>query len=221
MSVQAAAVTGVGWVDATPSWEPVTGSTSWPAERTDVMRSHSDARLAARIAAGDDLALGVLYDQYSPLIFGLARKVTGSLSGAEDVTQDSFASLWEQIGRFDVARGSLRAFLFTIAYRRAVDWVRREVSATRRAATAGAIGSTERVAPPDEALASDESARLRQALIDLPIEQRHAVVLAYYDGLSYRQVASRLGIPEGTAKSRLRLALARLRAALMDGGLRA
>jgi RNA polymerase sigma-70 factor (ECF subfamily) len=208
----------MSWVDVPSPWEAIAGPLAWTANRAVATNADPDAGIAARIAAGDDMALGLLYERYGPLVYGLARKVTGSSSGAEDVTQDAFASLWERIGRFDVTRGSLKAFLCTIAHRRAVDWVRREASSTRRARTAGLLGSTERADPPDAALAFDESSRLRQALYELPIEQRHAVVLAYYDGLSYRQVASRLGIPEGTAKSRLRLALARLRDAMDEGG---
>jgi RNA polymerase sigma-70 factor (ECF subfamily) len=206
-------------MDAMPSGDAIIAIGPGPAAGA-AARSR-DARLAARIAAGDDLALGALYDEYGPLIYGLTRKVTGSSSGAEDVTQDAFASLWEQVDRFDVERGSLKAFLCTIAYRRAVDWVRREVGAGRRAVRAGVVELTEPGDPPGAALASDECVRLRRALVELPPEQRSAVVLAYYHGLSYREVASQLGIPEGTAKSRLRLALARLRAALTEGGGRA
>jgi RNA polymerase sigma-70 factor (ECF subfamily) len=199
----------------------ITATVPWPADHTRDTERDADALLAARIAAGDDLALGALYDRYGPLVYSLARKITGSSSGAEDVTQDAFASLWEQIERFDVGRGSLKAFVCTIASRRAVDWVRRETGLIRRALRAGVVGTAERPEPPDLALASDEGARLRRALLDLPPEQRRAVVLAFYDGMSYRQVAGRLGIPEGTAKSRLRLALARLRVALTEGGQRA
>jgi RNA polymerase sigma-70 factor (ECF subfamily) len=197
----------------------MTQAAPWPTDGALCTERERDARLAARIAAGDDLALGALYDRYGRLVYCLARRVTGSASGAEDVTQDAFASLWEQIERFDTGRGSLKAYVCTIAYRRAVDWVRREVSSARRA-QAGAARAADIVDPPDAALAAYDLDRLRGALGDLPGEQREAVVLAYYHGLTYRQVADRLGIPEGTAKSRLRLALARLRTTMTQGGRR-
>ncbi len=173
-----------------------------------------EVRLAARIAAGDDLALGTLYDRYGSMVYAIARRVTGSASAAEDVTQDAFATVWENIERFDVQRGSLRAFLSTIGYRQAVDWVRREAAAARRVARAAAAKPVEQI----DGAAFDLCATMREALGGLPLEQRRAVFLAYYEGLTYREVAARLGLPEGTVKSRLRLALARLRASLDEGG---
>lgn len=90
---------------------------------------NDDRRLVARIAAGDDLALARVYDRYGSLVFGLARRVTGSTSSAEEITQEVFVFLWEHPERFDGERGSLRAFLGAITHRRSVDVVRRE---TRR-----------------------------------------------------------------------------------------
>lgn len=172
-----------------------------------------DAQLLARIEAGDDRALGAVYERHIGVLFGIARRVTGDEHAARDVCQEVFAYLWELPGRVDLTKGSLRAYLVMLAHRRAVDEVRRGV---RRARTERALAIPEQFAGPEGAVTDAAAGRWRdeqvRALVDaLPEEQRTALRLAYYDGLTYRQVATRLGIAEGTAKSRLRLALARLR----------
>jgi RNA polymerase sigma-70 factor (ECF subfamily) len=174
-----------------------------------------DHRLVARVVAGDDRALAELYDRYSALVYGLARRVTGSTAKAEEITQEVFVFLWEHADRFDMARGSLRGFLGAITHRRAVDAVRRD---TRRQAREErehadrASGPTE--ADPidlaERAATRDLAERVRAAVALLPRDQREAIELAYFKGCTFRDVAVRLGIPEGTAKSRLRLALNKL-----------
>jgi RNA polymerase sigma factor (sigma-70 family) len=174
-----------------------------------------EARLMSRVVAGDDSALGKLYDRYSGLVYGLARRVTRSTAVAEEITQEVFVFLWEHPERFDASRGSLRAFLGAVTHRRSVDVVRKE---TRRSARedkvavdpavgleiAEVIDLAERVA------GRDLAERVRAAVATLPSEQREAVELAYFGGCTFKDVAVRLGIPEGTAKSRLRLALSKL-----------
>jgi RNA polymerase sigma factor (sigma-70 family) len=177
-----------------------------------------DAALLARIVAGDDRALAGVYDRHADLVFGLARRVTRDEQLARDVTQEVFAHLWELPQRVDLSRGTLRSYLAVLAHRRAVDEVRRserrarlETSAARREAQDGPEGDVV-----DTLTRHWRKERLARALDQLPADQRRAVELAYYDGLTYRQVASALGIPEGTAKSRLRLAMNRLRTQLGD-----
>lgn len=177
-----------------------------------------DAALLTRIRAGDETALAAVYDQHAGLVYGLARRVTRDEHLAQDVTQDVFAYLWEMPDRVDLARGSLRSYLAVVAHRRAVDEVRRS---ERRARTENAAAGPESVEgpEPDAVEAAAERyyrTRLADVLQQLPEEQRVAVGLAYYDGKTYVEVARTLGIPEGTAKSRLRLALARLRTMLGD-----
>lgn len=179
---------------------------------------HPDATLLARIRAGDDRALGIVYDRHAALVYGLARRVTHDDHLAQDVTQEVFAYLWELSDRVDLSRGSLRSYLAVVAHRRAVDEVRRR---QRRSRTENAHAGPDLVAGPDEDVvhaAAQEWGRQRVAAVlsQLPDEQRVAVGLAYYEGQTYTQVARTLGIPEGTAKSRLRLALARLRVLLGD-----
>jgi RNA polymerase sigma-70 factor (ECF subfamily) len=162
-----------------------------------------------RLLAGDQSALGECYDQYSSFVFGLARRVIGDRRAAEDVTQDVFLHLWERADCFDPGRGGLRTWLGTLAHRRAVDHVRREEARRRRN---DKVGNQASVAPDVEemAVAIVTAERVRAALDELPPEQREAIQLAYFGGKTYREVATELEIPEGTAKSRMRLGLARI-----------
>ena len=168
--------------------------------------SAAERSLARRLRAGDEQALADLYDGYSRFVFGLALRVIGDRAAAEDITQDVFVGLWTQPDRFDPDRGSLRAFLATLAHRRSVDLIRGEESRRRRESRTSAE-PTFASAIDDVALQSVTAGTVRDAVASLPINQRQALELAYFDGCTYRQVAERLGIPEGTAKSRLRVAL--------------
>jgi RNA polymerase sigma-70 factor (ECF subfamily) len=176
-------------------------------------RSWAERVLVERLSGGDETALADLYDRYAGFVYGLAVRTLSDRQAAEDVTQEVFVALWEHPERIQPGRGTLRGYLGTLTHRRAVDLIRREEARKRREA---------RVAPgedggPDTAEAvirSDTTGKLRRALELLPAGQREALELAYFQGYTYRQVAEALGIPEGTAKSRLRLALARIAEAL-------
>jgi RNA polymerase sigma-70 factor (ECF subfamily) len=177
-----------------------------------------DELLLARIRAGDEHALAAIYDLHAGLVFGLARRVTRDEHLAAEITQDVFTYLWELPGRVDLSRGSLRSYLAVVTHRRAVDEVRRNERRVRIEASTvtPAHADGPETAVVDASAAAWGRDRLTSALNSLPEDQRRAIELAYYDGLTYRQVASALGIPEGTAKSRLRLAMARLRVVLGD-----
>ena len=149
------------------------------------------------------------YKQFSSFVFSLALRVIGDRAAAEDITQDVFVGLWNQPDRFDPDRGSLRAYLGTLTHRRAVDLIRRE-EARRCRETRTSHEPSATPAVDDLALLGLTSEAVRAAVASLPPPQRRAVELAYFEGRTYRQVADTLGIPEGTAKSRLRLALARI-----------
>jgi RNA polymerase sigma factor (sigma-70 family) len=172
-----------------------------------------------RLAAGDDRALNEVYEQYSSFVYGLALRVIGDPRAAEDIAQDVFLFVWERPEAFDPARGSLRTWLGTLAHRRAVDYVRREEARRRR--TQREAGRQAAAIPDvaEMATALVAAERVRAALDVLPDEQRRAIQLAYFGGRTYRQVAEQLGIPEGTAKSRLRLGLRHVAAALEADGL--
>ncbi len=175
----------------------------------DVRPSQWERTTRARLIAGDEGALNEIYDQFSSFVYGLALRVIGDARAAEDVSQDVFVIVWERADAFDPDRGSLRTWLGTLTHRRAVDHVRREEARRRRALKDAARART----TPDVeemAMALVTAERVRSALATLPDEQRRAIQLAYFGGTTYRQVAEVLGIPEGTAKSRLRLGLRRI-----------
>jgi RNA polymerase sigma-70 factor (ECF subfamily) len=196
----------------------VTASADGRATERAVRPSAWEHEVRDRVVAGDDRALHEVYDQYASFVYGLAVRVIGDTRAAEDVSQDVFVSFWERPTAFDPGRGSLRTWLGTLAHRRSVDYVRREEARRRRAERE----ASRAVATPDVeemATALLTAERVRAALDVLPPEQRRAIQLAYFGGKTYRQVAETLGIPEGTAKSRLRLALRRIADALeAEGG---
>jgi RNA polymerase sigma factor (sigma-70 family) len=170
--------------------------------------------LLARLAAGDERALGMVYDQHADMVYGLARRVTRDDHLAREITQEVFTYLWSQPNRVDLERVSLRAFLGVVTHHRAVDEVRRvtrRATAESRAQNGEAVDHGHEGAVLDAATQDWRRERLAAMLEQLPADQRAALELAYFDGRTYREVATILGIPEGTAKSRLRLALARLR----------
>lgn len=177
----------------------------------------TDVSLVARIAVGDDRALQTIYERYSPMVYGLARRVTASTAHAEEITQEVFVYMWQNPDRFDPERGTLRAFLGALAHRRAVDEVRRNSRRTAREDRVGNDASSlEALEIGDDFERSQTAERVRAAVSSLPEQQRQAVLLAYFGGCTFRQVAEQLGIPEGTAKSRLRLGLGKL-ALLLEG----
>lgn len=177
-----------------------------------------DREIHQRLVYGDENALGAVYDRYCRMVYVVALRVTSDNGMAEDVTQEVFVSLWERPLAFDPERGSLRSWLCLLANRRAIDRVRAEVR--RRTlmtelylgepATPGPIAAD----PAEIVLASMTAASVRSALANLPMLLRQAVELAYFHGRTYREVAAELGIPEGTAKSRLRSGLRQLAVAL-------
>ncbi len=173
-----------------------------------------DAAMMRRVVAGDDSALAEVYDRYSSVVHGIARRLLGSDS-APDVCQEVFVALWRHPERYDATRGPLLGYLATITHRRCIDELRRS---GRRAANEERAMRLDAVADGTELLGLQRVAAsaVRRALDLLPPAQRVAVELAYFEGLSFRQVADATGVSEGTAKSRLRLARARLADALDD-----
>jgi RNA polymerase sigma-70 factor (ECF subfamily) len=176
-----------------------------------VARVDEDGVLVARLAAGDDAAVGEIFDRHGAYVLGLARRVTGSTAGAEDVVQDVITALWTNPQRFDATRGSLRAFLGVQTYGRAIDAVRRDTRRRAREENVGMAQVAREGRNGHDAIDAATTAEVvRDAITRLPEEQRAAVELVFWKGLTYREVATALAIPEGTAKSRLRLAQARL-----------
>jgi RNA polymerase sigma factor (sigma-70 family) len=162
--------------------------------------------------AGESAALADIYDRYADLVYGLARRILGDDALAEDVTQEVFVFVWAHPQRFDPSRGTLRSWLGLLAHRRSVDRVRAEVRRTHREKQSEQVVSVVNAeSDVDDRLSLDWVAlRVREGLEQLPAEQRQALELAYYGARTHREVAAELAIPEGTAKSRLRLALKKL-----------
>ena len=175
-----------------------------------------DRSLAERLVAGDESALVEVYRTYSPAVFGLAVRVLSNEALAEEVAQDVFVRLWDKPERFDPARGTLRAYLLAMTHSRSVERVRAEESLRRRhEAAQREPAAALTVAPPESVVVErDTESAVRRALAQLPPSQRIPIEMAYFDGLSYREVADALSEPEGTVKYRIRSGMQKLRTAL-------
>jgi len=177
--------------------------------------------LAERLRAGDASALEELFERDGGPAFRLAYRVLRDASGAEDAVQEAFAQLWERASSLS-ATGSLRSLLLTMVHRRALDQVRRRRRLPAIAAEGEALLRVdEQAADLLERVIEDVSSealrlRLRTALLALPPEQRAVIELGHSHGLSLAEIAAREGVPLGTVKSRLRLAMQKLSLALRD-----
>jgi RNA polymerase sigma-70 factor (ECF subfamily) len=169
----------------------------------------TDEEVLARVARADEDALAELYDRFGGVAYGLALRILRDPTLAQDAVQDAMLSAWRTAASFDPLRGKPSTWLLTLVHRRAVDLVRREDRRRAQPLDDAPIASGE---------ATDETASVRQerravqaALAQLPPEQREALELAYYGGLSQSELAERLGVPLGTVKSRTSAGLTRLR----------
>jgi RNA polymerase sigma-70 factor (ECF subfamily) len=171
----------------------------------------ADSLLAARLAAGDDRALAEVFDDLAPAVHATARRIVGDPSAAQDIVQDVFVDLWCHPQRYDSSLAGLRTYLTLCARHRALDVVRSELRrAGREERQANLVPAPRQPSPGDQVIDADTASVVRAAVSLLPLDQRLVVELAYFGGMSYRGVAQRIGVPEGTAKSRVRLALAKL-----------
>jgi len=179
-------------------------------------RRREDAALLARVVARDEAAVEALYARYSGPLYSLAYQVTGAERFAQDVVQETFVAVWRDAGRFEPAKGAVAPWLFSLARHKAIDLVRREQNVRKRTAD---VDLELREADDDvdnEAWLGIRRERVRAAIEDLTPIQREALDLAFFQGLTHVEVAEQLGIPLGTAKTRIRSALLRLRDVLGD-----
>jgi RNA polymerase sigma-70 factor (ECF subfamily) len=178
----------------------------------------ADEQIIRRVVAGDQRALGELYDRWSKPAFSLARRVCADEGLAEDVVQEVFIAFWREPGRFDPSRGAFGSWLLTLVHHKAVDAVRRESAIRRRTVPAAEDGEEWSAIPgpgaDQAALGAVVAGQVRDALGRLPDEQREALALAYYGGYTQREVATLTGVPLGTVKSRMFTGVQRLRSAL-------
>jgi RNA polymerase sigma factor (sigma-70 family) len=175
--------------------------------------AQSEAELMRQVAAGEIGGLETLYDRYHSMAYALALRITTETGLAEDVVQDSFLGVWRNAARYAEAKGSVRGWLLAIVRHRAIDAMRRQRASV-------AIGEEADEAVPSALTLPDiwpevagrlDAERIRLAMTALPPAQRDVIELAYFDGLTQREIAERTHAPLGTVKSRIRLGLASLR----------
>jgi RNA polymerase sigma factor (sigma-70 family) len=175
----------------------------------------SDEQLIEAVARGDEQALAELYDRFGGTAYRLALRVLRDGALAEDAVQDAFLSAWRTAVSFDARRGSASTWLLTLVHRRAVDLVRREDRRRTEVLDDAPVPAGD--ATDETAEVREERRRVQAALAQLTSDQREALELAYYGGLSQSELAERLGVPLGTVKSRMFAGLARLRDLLEAG----
>jgi RNA polymerase sigma-70 factor, ECF subfamily len=183
----------------------------------DTAGAEADRVIVRRMAGGDHLALGELYDRHARLLYSLALRIVRERSDAEDVLQETFSQVWRQANRFEASRGTVVGWLVTVTRSRALDRLRQR--RTQREGAADFDRVPDSLADQSRALdlqlvTAEQANRVRQALAALPDELRIPLELAYYEGLSQSEIAERLRTPLGTIKTRMRQTLLRLREAL-------
>lgn len=180
-----------------------------------------DEALVGRVVAGEEAALEALYDRYGRRVYSLALTMLHDPGAAEEVTQEVFLSVWRRAASYRKERGRLATWILSIAHHRAVDALR-----SRRRRTQQDEPMDERMersfadvlteSPDNAAVLQEEGHYVRQALQELPPEQKKVLVLAYYHGLTQGEIAQKLGHPLGTVKTRMRLGIHKLRHGLEE-----
>jgi RNA polymerase sigma-70 factor (ECF subfamily) len=181
--------------------------------------SRSDEDVLAAVQARDDAALAELYDRYGRLAFGLAYRILGERGVAEDVVQEAFLAVWRRADSYRTDRGSVRGWLMSIVHNASIDRRRGRFKREQGDVALDELAfkletdADETFATVAEGIVAEQ---VRRALTGLPEEQRQAIELAYFGGLTQQEIAVRTGTPLGTVKSRLRLGLHKLRGLLQD-----
>ncbi len=181
--------------------------------------AETDEALLAAIRDRDERAIAVLYDRYGGLAFGLAYRIVGERSAAEDVVQDAFLSVWRRAVSFEAGRGSVRTWLLSIVHHRSIDRLR---GVSGRARHDVPIDDFERVLATDDPWGAVEVRVQRDVLqtgmATLPREQRETIQMAYFDGYTQQEIAAAMNVPVGTVKGRLRIGLQKMRSLLAGAG---
>ena len=167
----------------------------------------------SQIVQKDESALAHLYDASSPLVYGLALRILGDAGAAEEVTLDVYLQVWKQANRFNPVRGRVSTWLMTMARSRAIDKLRGRAKELSRADTLEAVAETqsENLDPEQVVAVAQQQVQVRNALSTLNEEQRRAIELAFFNGLSQNEIALKLNEPLGTIKTRIRNGMLKLR----------
>ena len=193
-----------------------------PSLSAPISNEHSDEQLMAGIKNRSDAALATLYRRHTPLLRTIIARVVNNDTDVDDLLQEVFVEIWNRVESYDETKGKALGWIVTLARRRAIDRVRRKQAYSRaeerfrestQATSEAMHPSTDR-----EAMNGDTAEIFQRILTTLPPKQREAVQLAYYSGLSQRDIARRTGIPLGTIKTRLELAIRKLRAGILAMG---
>ena len=178
----------------------------------------NDVALLKAIAAKDEAALAQLYDRYRVILFGLLMRILNNREEAEDVLQEVFLQVWRKAADFDENRGRPFTWLVTLGRSRGIDRLR-TLAARERVAEAGAREPSEEISDAaTDAFKSEQRGLVSDALAKLPDEQKRPIMLAYFDGLTQSEIATNLGAPLGTVKTRMRTGMMRLRELLAGHG---
>ena len=192
--------------------EPIARATG----RVNSAADDADREVLDAIAGGDHGAIAVLYDRYKTMAYGLALRITGDASLADDVVQEAFVGAWRNAGRYATERGSVKTWLLAIVHHRAIDAVRRRRPTSE-------LPEHEEAPPPSltlpdvwsEVAGRLDRAEILSALATLSVVQREALELGYFSGLTQQEIAVRTNTPLGTVKSRMRLGLLQMRRAMV------
>jgi RNA polymerase sigma-70 factor (ECF subfamily) len=170
------------------------------------------------MAQGQHAALGRCYDLMGPVVFSLAVRMLRDRQAAEDVTQDVFVQVWRQAGNYDKSRGSPEAWMMMIGRTRILDRLRSRAAGTVLKPVGDHLPDTPDAEdwPDDLAITRESAAAVRQALASLPHDQRQAIELAFFDGLTHVEISQKLGVALGTIKTRIRLGLMKIKDKLQD-----
>lgn len=180
----------------------------WSAEE------HAWAALIARVASGEERALSELYDCTNRIVYGLCLRVLRDPSAAEEITMEVYLQVWRTAAAYDASRGSAPAWLVTLARSRAIDYLRSRMarhSTMERELDEVFELSDPKPSPESESMQSARARVIQEAMAKLPSEQRQAIEMTYFSGLTHTEIAGRTGLPLGTVKTRIRSGMMRLR----------
>jgi RNA polymerase sigma-70 factor (ECF subfamily) len=183
--------------------------------KTSADGTNTDMSLVGAIGKGDERGLRAAVAKYGPFVHGVALHILRQPMLAEEVAQDTFVMLWRKPGSYNPHRGSLKAYLTAVARNKAIDAVRHEQMIREKESLAAETTTWLETAMPTDPSGCEDGIVIRTALKSLPRSKRDALFLAYFRGLTYREVSEVLGIPVGTAKTRIRDALIHLRSSMV------